>query len=65
MAAKAVEALDGSTLLGEECLVVVQQFPKEALAEGLARLALVDRREYGSTTLLFYEVRVKPALPGV
>ncbi len=64
MAAKTVEALDGSALLGEECLVVVQQFAKEPMAEGLQRLALVDRRDYGSTCLLWYGMREKPGMPG-
>ncbi len=63
MAAKTVEALDGSALLGDDCLVVVQQFAKEPMAEGLRRLALADRRDYGSTSLLFYEVGGKPAIP--
>ena len=54
IAAKTVEALDGSPLLEDEGLVVVQQFAKEPLAQDLNRLMLVDQRDYGSTTLLFY-----------
>ena len=55
MAARAVQALDASPLLAEQTMVVVQQFTKEAAAEDLPHLALVDRRGYGSTLLLFYE----------
>ncbi len=65
MAARAVQALDGSALLADDALVVVQQFPKEALAEGLQRLTMADRRDYGSTTLVFYEARMKSAMPDV
>jgi 16S rRNA (guanine966-N2)-methyltransferase len=62
MAARALALLDGSPLVPETGLVIVQIHPKERpelAAVPLTRLALVDERRYGSTLLMFYEVSNK------
>jgi 16S rRNA (guanine(966)-N(2))-methyltransferase RsmD len=41
-------------LLTGDGLAIVQIFPKEWTGPALARLALLDRRQYGSTELLFF-----------
>ncbi|MEO6888189.1 MAG: 16S rRNA (guanine(966)-N(2))-methyltransferase RsmD [Ktedonobacteraceae bacterium] len=60
LAAHALEMLDSSPLVADTGLVIVQVHPKEredVLAIPLARLLLRDERRYGSTLLLFYEVK--------
>jgi 16S rRNA (guanine(966)-N(2))-methyltransferase RsmD len=53
---KALQAIDTRPdLLRDEGLVVVQIFPKEWLEPGLAHLAQVDERKYGSTALHFFQ----------
>jgi 16S rRNA (guanine966-N2)-methyltransferase len=57
MAARALEVLDGSPLVADDGLVIVQIHPKErpvVAAVQCKRLALSDERRYGSTLLLFY-----------
>lgn len=59
MAARALALLDGSSLVPDTGLVIVQIHPKERAeiaAVPLTRLALTDERRYGSTLLMFYEV---------
>jgi hypothetical protein len=41
-------------LLSNGGQVIVQVFPKEWSEPGLARLVLLDRRQYGSTALFFF-----------
>lgn len=43
------------TLLTDDGSVIVQIFPKEWSEPGVSQLALVDRRQYGSTALYFFE----------
>src|SRR5215472_2155901 len=60
MAARALGALDTSSLLAEDGLVIVQIHPKErtgVAAVPLTRLKQTDERRYGSTLLMFYKVR--------
>ncbi len=60
MAARALAMLDMSPLLAEDGLVIVQIHPKErtgVVAIPLSRLQLSDERRYGSTLLMFYEVK--------
>ncbi|MBA2283994.1 MAG: 16S rRNA (guanine(966)-N(2))-methyltransferase RsmD [Ktedonobacteraceae bacterium] len=60
LAAHALEMLDSSPLVSDTSLVIVQVHPKEredVLAVALARLLLRDERRYGSTLLMFYEVK--------
>ena len=57
MAARALALLDGSLLLAEEGLVIVQIHPKEragVAAVECKHLTLSDERRYGSTLLMFY-----------
>src|SRR6266704_823366 len=65
MAARALQLLDNSKLLPDTGLVIIQIHPRErsvAAAVPLTRLALSDERRYGSTLLMFYEVkREQPA----
>ena len=59
MAARALALLDGSSLVPDTGLVIIQIHPKERAeiaAVPLTRLALTDERRYGSTLLMFYEV---------
>jgi 16S rRNA (guanine966-N2)-methyltransferase len=59
MAARALALLDGSSLVPDTGLVIIQIHPKERAeiaAIPLTRLALTDERRYGSTLLMFYEV---------
>jgi hypothetical protein len=49
-------ALDNSPLLALDSLIVAQIHPKEYEPLDLTRLALSDRRKYGSTVLCFYEL---------
>ena len=49
--------LDGSRVVAEDGLVVVQIHPREYEPVELLHLELTDQRKYGSTTLCFYEVR--------
>ena len=54
--ARTLEVLDRHEgWLAPEGLVVVQIHPREFESLALGRLALSDRRDYGSVTLLFYE----------
>ena len=58
MAARALALLDGSPLVAEAGLVIIQIHPKERMgmaALPLTRLKLSDERRYGSTLLMFYE----------
>jgi 16S rRNA (guanine966-N2)-methyltransferase len=60
MAARALELLDGSPLIADDGLVIVQIHPKErpvVAAVQCKRLALSDERRYGSTLLMFYRVK--------
>jgi 16S rRNA (guanine966-N2)-methyltransferase len=60
MAARALGMLDTSPLLAEDGLVIVQIHPKErpgVAAVPLSRLVQTDERRYGSTLLMFYEIR--------
>ncbi len=60
MAARALQLLDNSQLLPDTGLVIIQIHPRErsvAAAVPLTRLALSDERRYGSTLLMFYEVK--------
>jgi 16S rRNA (guanine966-N2)-methyltransferase len=57
LAARALALLDGSPLLADDGLVIVQIHPKEragVIATPCQRLSLSDERRYGSTLLLFY-----------
>jgi len=59
MAARALGLLDGSPLVPDTGLVIVQIHPKErpeVAAVLLSRLKLSSERRYGSTLLMFYEV---------
>ncbi len=59
MAARALSLLDGSPLVAEHGLVIVQIHPKERaemITIPLTRLSLTDERRYGSTLLMFYEI---------
>jgi len=59
MAARALALLDGSPLVPDTGLVIVQIHPKERAeiaAVPLTRLVLTGERRYGSTLLMFYEV---------
>lgn len=60
MAARALGVLDGSPLVPEDGLVMVQIHPKErpgVVAVQCQRLVLTDERRYGSTLLMFYRVK--------
>lgn len=60
MAARALKILDTSPLLAEDGLVIIQIHPKErpdVAALPLSRLVQTDERRYGSTLLMFYEIR--------
>jgi 16S rRNA (guanine966-N2)-methyltransferase len=60
MAARALGMLDGSPLLAEDGLVIVQIHPKErpgVAAVPLKRLVQTDERRYGSTLLHFFKLR--------
>ncbi len=62
LAARALGLLDNSPLVTDTGLVIVQIHPKErsVVAEvPLTRLVLTDERRYGSTLLMFYEVKNK------
>jgi 16S rRNA (guanine966-N2)-methyltransferase len=61
--AKTLEALDGSAIIAEGSLVVVQIFPKEFQPLDLANMSLSDQRQYGSTMLCFYAVRTSATGP--
>ena len=51
---KALQQVDARPdLLAEDGLVIVQVFPKEWAEPVLQHLAVVDRRQYGSTALYF------------
>ncbi len=51
---QALRAVEASTVLAPDGLVIVQIHPKERADGAPARLRLVDERQYGSTLLLFY-----------
>jgi len=60
MAARALGMLDTSPLVAESGLVIIQIHPKErtgVAAVPLTRLQLTDERKYGSTLLMFYEMK--------
>jgi 16S rRNA (guanine(966)-N(2))-methyltransferase RsmD len=60
MAARALGILDTSPLVAESGLVIIQIHPKErtgVAAVPLTRLELTDERKYGSTLLMFYEIK--------
>ena len=60
MAARALGMLDSSPLMSRTGLVIVQIHPKEragVVAVLLTRLTLTDERRYGSTLLMFYEIK--------
>ncbi len=60
MAARALGILDISPLVAESGLVIIQVHPKErtgVAAVPLTRLELTDERKYGSTLLMFYEMK--------
>lgn len=52
---QALLALDTSSLLAPDSIVVAQIFPKEYRPLPLQRMVLTDRRTYGSTMLCFYQ----------
>ena len=54
---KTLAALDESGLLADHTLVIAQQHPKESQEFPLRRLELVDKRQYGTTVLFFFEPR--------
>ena len=55
---RALRAVDARPeLLCDGGQVIVQVFPKEWAEPDLARLALLDRRQYGSTALFFFGKR--------
>jgi 16S rRNA (guanine966-N2)-methyltransferase len=57
LAARALTMIDGSSLLADDGLVIVQIHPKERTGvteTPCQHLALVDERRYGSTLLMFY-----------
>jgi 16S rRNA (guanine966-N2)-methyltransferase len=58
MAARALELLDGSPLVEENGLVIVQIHPKErtdVAAVQCNHLTLSDERKYGSTLIMFFQ----------
>ncbi|HEX6478760.1 MAG TPA: 16S rRNA (guanine(966)-N(2))-methyltransferase RsmD [Ktedonobacteraceae bacterium] len=60
MAARALGILDTSPLVAASGLVIIQIHPKErsgVAAVPLTRLELTDERKYGSTLLMFYEMK--------
>jgi 16S rRNA (guanine(966)-N(2))-methyltransferase RsmD len=60
MAARALGMLDGSPLVAKTGLVIVQIHPKErtgVAAVPLTHLVLSDERRYGSTLLMFFEMK--------
>jgi 16S rRNA (guanine966-N2)-methyltransferase len=60
MAARALGMLDGSPLVAGTGLVIVQIHPKErtgVAAVPLTHLVLSDERRYGSTLLMFFEMK--------
>jgi 16S rRNA (guanine(966)-N(2))-methyltransferase RsmD len=60
MAARALGILDTSPLVAESGLVIIQIHPKErtgVAAVPLTRLELTDERKYGSTLLMFFEMK--------
>jgi 16S rRNA (guanine966-N2)-methyltransferase len=60
MAARALDILDTSPLVAESGLAIIQIHPKEragVVAVPLTRLELTDERKYGSTLLMFYEIK--------
>jgi 16S rRNA (guanine966-N2)-methyltransferase len=60
LAARALGLLDSSPLVAEDGLVIVQIHPKErpgVVQVLLTRLVLADERRYGSTLLMFFEVK--------
>lgn len=60
LAARALAMLDTSPLVAPGGLVIIQVHPKERpvmAAVPLTRLALTDERKYGSTLLMFYEIK--------
>ena len=60
MAARTLELLDGSPLVADDGLVIVQIHPKERPVVAVVqckRLVLSDERRYGSTLLMFYRVK--------
>jgi 16S rRNA (guanine966-N2)-methyltransferase len=60
MAARALGILDTSPLVAESGLVIIQIHPKErtgVAAVPLTRLELTDERKYGSTLLMFYQMK--------
>lgn len=50
-----LRALDGSSLLREHALLIVEDRAKESLPEHLTRLTLVDQRKYGEAGFWFYQ----------
>ncbi len=61
MAARVLAMLDASPLVAETGIVIIQIHPKEragVVSVPLARLALTRERRYGSTLLMFYEIKV-------
>lgn len=60
MAARALSILDTSPLVVESGLVIIQIHPKEragVAAVPLTRLQLTDERKYGSTLLMFFQMK--------
>lgn len=53
---KALQAVESSTVLAAGGTVIVQIHPKEYEEVALSKLQLVDRRQYGSTLVLFYAI---------
>ena len=67
MAARALGILDTSPLVAESGLVIIQIHPKErtgVAAVLLTRLELTDERKYGSTLLMFYQMKRKHSTNG-
>jgi len=61
LALRALELLATSGSLADEAIVIVERASSDALPEIVGRLGLFRSRQYGSTTVDFYETRAKSA----
>lgn len=61
---RTLRMLDGSRVVAEDGLVVVQIHPREYEVIELSQLELTDQRKYGSTMLCFYERRQRSSPAG-
>jgi 16S rRNA (guanine966-N2)-methyltransferase len=55
LAMQLLRAIDTSSLLRQQTLVIVEERAKETLPERLTRLTLVDQRKYGEAGFWFYQ----------